>query len=113
MKTAKILVSLILALAICISLCSCRLKQEDAVGTWSGSYEYNGNQFFCTFALLEDGTYSKIVYKNDSFSSSEIGTYEVKSNKVILHENGNLGGSTEYKYQSGKLVNNKHKFAKE
>lgn len=112
MKTCKILVAAMLICAVCLSLCACGISKAEAVGTWSGSYVYNGNLFSRAFVLAADGTYSEATYKNGSFSDSEIGTYEVKGGKVILHEDGNMGVATEYKYKGGKLVNNGHEFSK-
>lgn len=74
---------------------------------------YNGSSFSCAFVLSADGTYAEATYKDGSLSSTETGTYEVKGSKVILHENGNMGTSTVYKYKGGKLVNNGHEFTKE
>ena len=113
MKKIKIMILVALVCLICISLCACGISKEDAVGLWSGTYVYEGNQFACAFVLTEGGDYYKETFKNGSLSSSEIGTYEVKNGKVILHEDGNMGISTEYKYSGGKLVNNGHKFTKE
>lgn len=113
MKTSRILVAFLLVCAVCFSLCACGISREDAIGTWSGTYVYNGSTFSCAFVLSADGTYAEATYKDGSLSSTESGTYEVKSNKVILHENGNMGTSTVYKYKGGKLVNNGHEFTKE
>ena len=113
MRKCRLFIAVILICAICFGLCACGLKESDAVGVWSGTYTYNGNQFSCTFALEGNGKYAKITYKNGSLSSSETGTYEVKGGKVILHKDGNMGVSTEYKYKGGNLVNNGHKFSKE
>ena len=112
MKNYKILVAIILICSICLGLCACGISKHDAVGTWVGTYVYNGNQFSRSFVLSADGTYAEVTYKNGALSDSEIGTYEVKGGKVILHENGNMGTSTEYKYKGGALVNNKHEFYK-
>lgn len=102
----------IFAMAICLSLCACGISKDEAVGTWTGTYVYNGSSFSCAFVLSEDGTYDKVTYKDGSLSSAEAGTYEVKSGKVILHKDGNTGNSTVYKYKDGKLVNNDHEFSK-
>jgi len=113
MKTCKILIAVMLLGAICFGLCACGITKETAVGTWAGTYVYDGNQFACSFVLSEDGDYAKVTLKNGSMSSSETGTYEVKGGKVILHKDGNMGVSTEYKYKGGKLVNNGHEFVKQ
>ena len=111
-KMMKRLFLIAMVAAICFSLCACGISRDEAVGTWSGTYEYNGNQFAVAFVLKGDGDYSKVVYKNGSLSSAEEGTWEVQGGKVILHENGNMGSSTKYTYKGGALVNNDHKFYK-
>ena len=112
MRKIRLFIAAILICAVCLSLCACGLKKSDAVGVWSGTYTYNGNQFSCGFVLDQDGSYAKITYKNGSLSSSETGTYEVKGGKVILHKDGKSGVSTEYKYKGGNLVNSGHKCCK-
>lgn len=106
-------VSLILALVMCLSLIACSASKEDLVGTWSGSWTYNGNQFERTFVLKNDGTYTSVMYKNGQYYETESGTYEISGRTVDLHPNGDEGQSTPYKYKGGKLVNNDHEFVKE
>ena len=113
MNKIKNIVSIALVCVICLSLCACGIKEENAVGTWSGTYVYNGNTFAVAFVLSADGDYAKATYKNGSFSSTEDGTWEVKGGKVVLHEDGNMGISTVYKYKGGALVNNDHEFTKQ
>ena len=113
MRIFKSFIAIILVCVICLSLCSCGISKEEAIGVWSGSYVYNGNQFSSGFVLSADGTYIQITYKNGNLNSAEEGTYEVKGGKVILHENGDMGISCEYKYKGGKLVNNGHEFYKD
>ena len=74
MKKIKCIVSIALVCVICLSLCACGIKEADAVGTWSGTYVYNGNTFAVAFVLSADGDYAKATYKNGSFSSTEDGT---------------------------------------
>ena len=108
----KLLALSLVVIMCCVLLCACGISKEDAVGTWSGSYVYNGNNFTAAFVLDSNGEYSKVTYKNGSLSSAEDGTWEVKGGKVILHEDGNMGISTEYKYKGDALVNNDHYFYK-
>ena len=108
----KRLLLIALACALCFCLCACGISREEAAGAWSGTYEYHGNQFSVAFVLEADGDYAKVTLKNGSLSSAEDGTWEVKGGKVILHEDGDMGISTEYKYKGGALVNNDHYFYK-
>ena len=112
MRKIKSLVAVVLLCVICFSLCACGISKKEAIGTWGGSYTYKGNKFVRTFVLGADDEYAEVTFKNGSMSSSEVGTYEVKGNKVILHKDGNKGISTIYKYKGGKLVNNDHEFSK-
>ena len=108
----KRLIAAVLICALCFVLDSCGIKEDEAVGTWSGTYEYNGNSFSVAFVLGADGEYAQVTYKNGSLSSTEDGTWEIDGGKVVLHEDGNTGTSTVYKYRDGALVNNDHKFYK-
>ena len=112
MRKIKSMIAVLLLVALCVSLCACGISKSEAIGTWSGTYEYNGNQFAVAFVLSEDDTYAEAVYKNGSLSSTEVGTWEIKGGEVVLHENGNTGISTCYKYRGDALVNNDHKFYK-
>ncbi len=109
----KSLVAVFLLCALCVAFCACGISREDAVGTWSGTYENKGNRFSATFVLSANGEYAKVVYKNGKLSSSEVGTWEIEGGDVVLHENGSMGGATRYEYKGKALVNNGHKFYKE
>lgn len=110
----KISLCVVFALVVAV-LAGCGLSEEDAVGTWSGTYTYNGNEFSVAFTLYNDGTYDKVIFKNGSLSSTETGDYEVKGNQVILYDSSSLtyhGTSTRYNYKNGMLENNDHYFMK-
>lgn len=117
MKTMTRSISLCLVVALlAVMLVACGVSEEDMVGTWSGAYVYEGNNFGVGMVFNSDGTYAKVVLKNGQMSSSESGEYEVKGNKVILYDSDSLtyhGSFTEYKYKNGTLENNGHYFTKE
>ncbi|MBO5767389.1 MAG: hypothetical protein J6R45_00295 [Clostridia bacterium] len=109
----KLLALSLVVIMCCVLLCACGISREDAVGTWCGSYVFKGNNFTVAFVLESNGEYSEVIYKNGSFSSAEVGTWEVKGGKVFLYEDGDMMGTrTEYKYKGGALVNNDHYFYK-
>ena len=112
MKT-KLIVAVILVLTLCFAFCACGMTRDKAVGTWSGTYEYNGNYFSVSFVLSSDGEYSYISYKNGDFNKSETGTWEIEDGAVVLHVDGNTSKSTIYEYDGDALVNNNHKFYKD
>ena len=112
MKNLKLLITGLLICVICFSLCACGITEDEAIGTWSGSYVYNGNDYSLAFVLSADGNYVEVMYKNGSYYKTEEGTWEIKSGDVVLHENGDTGTSTIYKYKDEALVNNDHKFYK-
>ena len=112
MRTTKRLLSIFLVCALCFCLSACGISKEDAVGTWSGTYEYNGNMFAVAFVLDAGGDYAEVTYKNGTLSSVEEGTWEIDGGKVVLHKDGNTGISVVYSYKGGALVNNKHEFYK-
>ncbi len=108
----KRIFTLILALVLCLPLCACGINKEEAIGTWAGTYVYNGNEYAVTFALSGGGEYVEVMYKNGALHKTEKGTWEISGGKVVLHENGNEGISTTYKYKGKALVNNDHEFFK-
>lgn len=112
-KFKRILALTLVSAMCCLLLCSCGgISEDDAVGTWSGSYVYNGNTFSVKFNLSADGKYAKVTTKNGSLDSAEDGTWEIKSGDVVLHKNGSNAFTSTYEYESGALVNNGHKFTK-
>ena len=94
MKIMKSFVAVALLLALCLSLVACSVSKEDVVGTWTGSWTYNGNSYVEAIVLSENGT------------------YEISGRRVELHPNGEKGHTTPYEYKGGKLVNNDHEFTK-
>ncbi|MBO5858513.1 MAG: hypothetical protein J6R20_01905 [Clostridia bacterium] len=112
MKKFKALVAVVLLCTICFSLCSCGINKEEAIGTWSSTYVYNGNDIAVTFTLRDDGSYSYRLFKNGVLNTIESGTYDVKSTKIVLNINGNTGSTRTYKVKGDALVNNNHKFYK-
>ncbi len=109
MKLNKILVRILSICSLCFMLCACGVKHEEVIGTWGGSYTYNGNEFTQIFVLDENFEYGKLTYKNGYLSGTEMGSYEIKGNKIELEANGKAG-TTVYEYKNGKLYNNDHEF---
>lgn len=112
MKKFASVIALVVLLSLFLSLCACSIEKKDVVGSWGGTYTYEGNSFSVGIALGNDGNYAKVVYKNGSSNSSETGTYEIDGRSVILHPNGDKGHSIEYKFSGGSLENNGHKLSK-
>ena len=108
MKRKTFLVG-VLVCAFCLTLCACGNLQKDAVGTWIGEYEYEGNRYTATFTLCEGGSYSKTLYRNGALRSTEFGTWEVDGGDVVLHKDGDRSGSTRYDYDGTALINNGHR----
>lgn len=111
MKKCKALVAIILVFALCACLGACGIKQEEAIGTWLGTYEYNGDTFSIGFKLESDGSYRKITYKNGELYKAEDGSWEIEGGKVALRSSSSAG-TTYYEYKNEKLVNNDHEFTK-
>ena len=109
------LVTLLSLMLVCLSGCFLFLSEDDVVGTWTGTYVYNGNDFAVAFALSPDGTYEYISLKNGEFNKMENGDWEVKGNKVILYDDSSVtyhGMSSTFTFKRGALVNNDHYFYK-
>lgn len=111
----KKFLSLLLVAVLCLSLVGCGLSEEDAVGTWGGTYTYNGSTITVVFELFEDGTYLKMVEKDGNMQDLDMGTYTVEKGllgtKVVLDSDID-GATTTYEYKNGGLYNNGHKFTK-
>ena len=101
MKNCKRYIAIALVLVICLSLCAC-ISKNKAVGTWSDTYIYNGNEFFVTLILDADGNYTKVSYKNGSLHETLTGKWDIDGGEVCCYK---TTGSVCYKYKGGKLVN--------
>ena len=112
MKKTKAAIAMIMVVSICLVLVACGISQEEVVGTWSGSWEYNGKLISCAIVFNENGSYAKATLSNGSDTKAEVGTYEIKGGEVRLHPNGDAGSTTAYKYKGGALVNNGHELFK-
>ena len=107
-------ICLILTLALSF-LVGCSVDKQEVVGTYVGSYEYNGNIFTKTIGLDNDGTYTELTLKNGEYSSLESGDYEIKGSKIRLYDSDSAtyhGSWTEYKYKNGTIENNDHVYTK-
>lgn len=105
-------ISFILAVMMCLSLCACgsELTSGDLIGVWSGSWEYDGNQFNKSIEFNRDGSFIAATYKNNTLSTVEEGTYTIDGREVICDLNG---PRIIYKYSGGKLENNGTHLSKE
>lgn len=111
MKKMRMAVAVLLALTLCLALTACGVSKDDVVGTWTGTWTYNGNSFAKAFVLSENGTYASTTLKNGAYHETQTGTYAISGNKVELHPE-NEAGTTVYKYKNGTLINNDHVFVK-
>ena len=113
-KMGRILSLCLVIVMVAGAMTACGIEKEELIGTWSGSYEYEGNQF--TVAIVFTATqYSKVVMKNGSISSSDVGDYEISGREVKLYASDSLtyhGTWTTYKYSGGQLENNGHYLSK-
>lgn len=104
----KKILGIVVLLTIIVSvLASCSsISKSELVGEWEASYYYDGNYYVNTLVFDSDETYRKVVKKNSRISSTETGTYEIKSGKVVIHENGASNIRQEFEYIDDALVNN-------
>ena len=118
---------LLLTAALLLSLAGCgpSLSSGDLIGVWSGAWEgakdtsLEGININVSIEFKRDGTYSKVVYHDNSFVSVETGTYTIDGKVVDTYDDGQpvFPGvspvSIPYKYSKGKLTNNGHSLSKE
>lgn len=114
MKRHVYIVSIVVTiLIITVFFTGCgSVSSGDLIGTWSGSWEYEGKQINASIQFERNGDYEKVTYTDGSLSSTENGTYTIEGNKVILKDN-QFGSNSPYTYSGGKLKQNKHTYAKE
>lgn len=113
MKKLNSIAALVVLFSLCLSLCACGIEKKEVVGTWTGSYTYEGNSFTVVIVLTDGDTYAKATRKNGGTPKMESGTYELDGRTLVLHPNGDKSSATEYKYKSGTLENNGHKLTKD
>ena len=105
----------ILAATLLLSLLvACSSKPASVVGTYTGTYTYEGNQFEVTIVLGEDNQYTYVSYKNGQSNKTQSGEYDLKGSEVRCYDPSvpNHGSHTAYKYSAGTLENNGHVFRK-
>lgn len=123
-KSIRTLSFLLAAMLLVLSFAACSNSNSDTntdtnsgiVGTYSGSYVYNNNNFDITIKLKEDGTYTDTTKQDGTVVAVEEGEYEVKDNSVFLYiptDEGPRSSWTKYAYKDGTLTNNGHVFTKE
>ena len=116
-RIVKVTALLMVSLFMLLTLTACfGVSKDEVVGTYSGSYVHNGNEYSVGIVLGEDGTYAEVVIKNGELSSSETGDFEIKGNKVLLYDSESStyhGICTKYKFKKDTLINNGHEFTKE
>lgn len=117
MKKVLKAISLCTVLVMLLSLLAgCSVSKDDLVGTWTGSWEYNGKKITSAIVFKADGTYGMSTLSGWDVSSSEAGEYEIKGNKVILYDSSSAvyhGNYMELTYRNGKLENNGHYYSKD
>ena len=109
MKKIKKAISLALVCILCLSLCACAGK-DSVTGTWTDNYIYEGNEFFVTLILDDDGHYAYFSYKNGDPSRAMEGKWELNGGEVCIYTET---GSIEYEYKSGTLVNGSQTLTKD
>ena len=100
--------SLFLAFLLCLSLCACgKTDIRDALrGEWSYSLYSIDGICYKIYDFDKDGTVkvSWINTGNSKKSTSDNGVYKIKSDTIVITENGGSGTVIEYIYQDGVLA---------
>lgn len=117
MKKLGRVLALSLVVAMLLALVTgCSPSVEEVVGTYVGTYEYEGESISVAVVIADDGRYAKAVVKRGEVTSSEVGDYEIKGNKIKLYDSSSAvyhGKYTVYKYKNGTIENNGHKLVKD
>lgn len=109
MKIFRKLISLVLVCILCFSLCACA-TENSVTGTWTDRYIYEGNEFFVTIVLEDNGHYTYVSYKNGDLSKAMEGDWEITGGEVCLYTET---GSIRYEYNGENLVNGSQSLAKD
>ena len=126
MKKVKSLISIILVCSFCFCLSSCgNLKrydvdteedtvfdEEDAEGTWTGTYFYDGNSMFVELVLNKDGTYDETLHRNGRLYKNETGRWKIVGDEVRLYFYITQNIFEPYTVTNGKLVSGKIELTK-
>lgn len=106
-------VSLVLVILLFLAACgSSKLTSGDLIGTWSGSWEFNGNNINSSIEFQRDGTLVKVSYINNEMSKLETETYIIDGNKVVINWD-NPPSTTTYKFKDGRLTDSPVIYSKE
>ncbi len=87
-------------------LCGCNVSEDNVIGTWTGSYTFNGNSYTVCTIIDASGAYSKVTVKNGLSYTSETGDWEIKGSKIYLYDDSSAvhhGEATVYTYSNGQL----------
>lgn len=112
MKTIvkKIIALTLVAIICCTMCCSCGIKEEEIVGTWSATYIFEENEYFVSLILFDDGQYDMTSYKNGSFLNFREGDWGIEGGNLFCYTET---GSIEYDYKDGALVNGAQRLLKQ
>ncbi len=116
MKRVVKMTSLCLIISVMITLfTACSPSMKDVIGTYSGTYTHNENDYTIVITLTEDGKYVKTKAKNDGNPTTETGNFEIDGKSVLLYDSDSItpqGSYTRYQYKNNILENNNHEFVK-
>ena len=102
----KILPALAVVIAVVVVVLitySPKPTPENIAGLYSGNVVYEGDSYSGTIALLSNGTYAKIEYKNGEFFSSYSGDFLIDGSEVLLYTNSNHNEWLSYIYKNKSL----------
>ena len=104
MKKVRIVSCVLLCLIISMIIVGCGATYENVVGTWRGSYVYEGNELDRTLIVNSNGNFEYTTYKNGSFSESKSGRWSIESGALILYPSG-ANYQTEFTLSGNTLKN--------
>lgn len=81
----KKVISGILCIVLCLSLCACGGVQSDLrKGIWCREFSALGINMLEEYEFESNGKFVKMNYMNGAFSDMEMGTYEVIETQTVL-----------------------------
>ncbi len=111
-KPAVIGAIVFLIIVLGMTACGPSVDASQVVGTYKGSWEYNGTEYLVTITLIEAGDYYKTTGIGGSFSVDD-GKFNGNGKRINLHSNNSRVVNSGYEWKDGSLYTNGHKLEKQ